>query len=129
MTPKLFYYWCVGVTGHYLWADERTKISNLSAWRTYGVTEVTHELLVALDGAFVPASSFQGVYRESVVPPLRIVSWRDNSVDKRPNSHSTLIGCGYSSATTVLSDAVKQFPGVMKRQEFPLIPEKLKVNP
>jgi hypothetical protein len=69
------------------------------------------------DGPFTPENCIG--YQESTIPPLRIVSWVDNSVDHRPGSHSTLIGVGYDSAEEMLDDAPSWFPSVMKRQPRP----------
>jgi hypothetical protein len=119
---RIIYFGCIGEPGHYLWETEHLKAANepfrdiksinQNLFRHYGGI---------FDGSFNPPGSG---YRESTIPPLRIVAWTDNSVDHRPGSISCLIGYGYESAEEILNDAPNWFPSVMKRQAMPQ-PEQL----
>ena len=115
----LFYFGCIGRPGHYLFQkdEQSADVRNLnSRWvKAIGLNPAILEPRI-LDGLFVPTGSG---YRESIIPPARIVSWMDNSVDHRGGSHSTFIGFGYGKAEEMLDDAIWQFPSVMRRQPRP----------
>ena len=121
---KLLYFGCIGQSGHYLWVSEHYSVSNVSALKHHtGITMVNERFLHFMDGAFVPPSGKQGVFRESIVPPFRIIAWSDYTVDSRPGSNSALLGYGYANADEILIDAINHFPSVMQRQTSPLRPE------
>jgi hypothetical protein len=116
MKKQLLYFGCIGEAGHYLWYSDRSKAYGSNA-RIDGVNE---KLLQNLDSVFPPPEIVgTGIYNDCIVPPVRIVSWWDRSVDKRPGSNSNLIGVGYASAEEMIDDAYKIFPSVMNRQERP----------
>ena len=116
---KLIYFGCIGAKGRYLWATERDHIANRSALQSItGIKGVTDNFL----GTFTPLISGQGAYKESIVPPFRIVAWNDYTVDTRRGSSSALLGIGYASTDEMLDDAINHFPSVMRRQTSPLYP-------
>lgn len=123
MTPcRLSAQW--NVSSIACWAStERGHIANRSALQSItGIEGVTDNFLHAIDGTFTPLISGQGAYKESIVPPFRIVAWHDYTVDSRPGSNSALLGIGYESADEMLNDAINHFPAVMQRQTSPLHP-------
>lgn len=112
----LMYFGCIRTLGHYLWQHEGSYRDS----RLIRINGVNTKILNFIDGTFTPGStSQQGLYNESIVPPFRIVSWHDYTVDKRPGSNSNLIGIGYESAEQMIDDAYQKFPSVMNRQERP----------
>lgn len=114
---KMFYFGCIGQAGHYFWINEREKVHH---YRTFD-SRIPITFPMAMDGIFVPGdTNRQGVYKESLVPPCRIIAWHDYTGDSRPGSNSALIGIGYESADEMLADAINHFPTVMKRQTAPL---------
>jgi hypothetical protein len=118
---RMLYFGCLVKKGHYLWATESCHIANRSALKSVSaIDDVTDEFLISLDGAFTPLISAQGAYKESLVPPFRIIAWHDYTVDSRPGSNSALLGIGYESTDEMLDDAINHFPSVMKRQTSPL---------
>lgn len=110
--PVLFYFGCLHQSGHYLFEPPGVSVR--------GYTEIkcmSQALRRSLDTAFCPPETWQpGIWLESMVPPWRIVSWWDRSVDSRPGSHSTFIGAGYDSAEELLTAARNLFPQVFARQ-------------
>lgn len=120
---KLLYFGCIGDKGHYLWSSEHSHIANRSALKSItGIEGVTDRFLLSIDGTYAPLISTQGAYKESFVPPFRIIAWHDYTVDSRPGSNSALLGIGYDSTDEMLNDAINHFPSVMKRQTIPLHP-------
>lgn len=106
---QLFYFGCMGGVGHYWYPHQPGNLPGVNK-NIFGV----------IDGTFTPGNYYdQGAAQEVIIGPIRIIAWHDYSVDKRPGSHSTLIGYGYDSADAMLIDAEKQFPSVMKRQPKP----------
>jgi hypothetical protein len=115
----LLYFGCIGQTGHYLFIEGEASLnSNYAASLAKSIKGLNPMVFLPslLDGFFVPTGAG---YRESIIPPVRIVSWIDNSVDHRGGSHSTFVGYGYRTAEELLDDAVVKFPSVMKRQQRP----------
>ncbi len=111
---KLLYFGCIKDAGHYLWETQNSRIYSFNI----KIPGLNKRVLEHLDSVFTPPDWKPG-YLISIVPPVMIVSWWDNSVDKRPGSNSAFIGYGYKSAEQILDDAVKLFPSVMSRQERP----------
>jgi hypothetical protein len=120
----LLYFGCIGRTGHYLHLNEHETCRDW--WLRENLPTVNPNLEMRMDGTFTPAGIVEkeGIYRESIVPPLRIVAWWDRSLDNRFASNSALIGVGYASAEEMLDAAVKLYPSVMARQPRP-VPEVL----
>ena len=121
MVRLLYYFGCIREAGHYLWTDERNShYPDTISRQTPGLNPA---LLKAIDGVFAPhcLTEYQpeGLYQESIVPPVRIVAWWDRSVDKRPGSNSALIGYGFYTAEDMVEAAIQQFPSVMNRQPRP----------
>lgn len=115
-TKALYYFGCIKEPGHYLWESERMGCYP----STIKIPGANTTILGYLDGTFTPGGNqTEGIYNDCTIPPLRIVSWWDRSIDKRIGSSSTLIGFGYSNAEEMLDDATKQFPSVMARQPRP----------
>ncbi len=116
----LLYFGCIKRTGHFLHVNENETCRDY--WLKQNLPTACPRLEMMMDGAFAPwgIREEQGIYRESIVPPLRIVAWWDRSVDCRGASNSALIGFGYASAAEMLDDAVKLFPSVMQRQRRPV---------
>lgn len=121
MKKKLLYFGCIGHAGHSLFEYDspggyiRATSANL---REY-FPQSNLECLKAIDGTFGPHTREQGKYNDCTIPPLRIVSWWDYTIDSRPGSNSNLIGIGYESAEEMIDDAYKIFPSVMNRQPRP----------
>lgn len=116
MDKKLFYFGCGSGPGHYFFGTQGSY-SHSAAKELPGCNPKVMELI---DGTFCPGGpQIDGLYQESIVPPVRIVAWWDRSVDKRPGSNSNLIGYGYASAEEMLDDAVKKYPWLMSRQPRP----------
>jgi hypothetical protein len=112
----LFYFGCRRQAGHYLF-EEGEKLVREDI-KIPGVNPYLLRLSrVFFDGPFIPVNG--SGYSESVIPPLRIICWADNSVDHRRGSHSTFIGYGYESGEEMLDEAVTKFPSVIKRQPRP----------
>lgn len=117
----LFYFGCIRDKGHYLWTSDSDN-----NWYARQVAQtipgLNYHVLEVMDGTFAPSGigEEQGLYQESLVPPVRIVAWWDRSVDKRGACNSALIGYGYDSAEEMLDDAVVKFPSVMSRQPRPV---------
>jgi len=108
MSKTLLYFGCIGRPGHYLFSSEGYSTDN----HTRLIPGISEKLLGNMDSVFPPADTRAGIYNDCVVPPVRIVSWWDYSVDKRPGSNSNLIGYGYSLAEEMIDDAYKKFPSV-----------------
>ncbi len=121
MKKKLFYYGCVREIGHHLWEDEGYYTSRPESY-CKDLPGVNPSVLNYIDANFTPEGSFgpEGLYNESIVPPLRIVAWNDRSIDSRPGSNSALVGYGYDSGEEMLNDALIKFPSVMNRQKRPI---------
>jgi hypothetical protein len=114
---KLLYNGCIRQAGHFLFEDE----DGLSISRRPHLLKIdaNTDILEYLDGTFTPKKYISG-YNDCVVPPFRIVSWWDTSLDHRTGSNSTLVGYGYESAEQMIDDAYKQYPTVMNRQPRPI---------
>lgn len=114
-TKQLFYFGCMGQVGHGLYASVNGHVQSCSTYTPPGGLPAS--LARGLDGTFVPPQKWGcGSYLESSVPPWRIISWHDNSVDTRPGSHSTFIGCGFETVEEMIEAAREQFPEVFRRQ-------------
>lgn len=119
---QLFYFGAIDQPGHTLKGPNKER----SAGRTsefIGLLPGVQPMLMEernLDGLFLPVNTSPQIYRESVIPPMRIIAWHDYSCDHRPGSHSTFIGYGYASGEEMLDAAVTLFPGVMGRQPRPV---------
>lgn len=118
MDKKLLYFGCIGQVGHYLfWGN-----SSVYERRPDLIPGLNHRVLGSMDATFCPVDLTEGKYQVSVVPPVIIVSWWDNSVDKRPGSNSNLIGYGYVNAEEIIQAAWQIYPQVMGRQRQVLTP-------
>lgn len=109
----VFYFGCLDRHGHYLWSDEGLQ-------QTGPVPYMSQTFRISLDGAFCPPEGWsEGLYKPSIVPPWRIISWWDRSVDTRPGSHSTFVflqpDAGVSESE-LLAMAEHEFPSVFARQ-------------
>lgn len=117
---KLLYFGCIRDKGHYLWEREGSYTTN---YERTGIPGINPSLLKHIDGIFCPGNTReQGRCNECIVPPVRIISWWDYTIDPRPGSNSNLIGYGYQTAEQMFEDARKLFPSVMARQEILTIP-------
>lgn len=114
MEKKLIYFGCIGTIGHHLYGKDVTGSHRVN------IPNLNPEVIKFIDGTFTPANRTEGIYNESIVPPVRIVAWWDYSVDNRQGSNSVLIGYGYDSAEEMIDAAYQIFPGVMKRQPRPV---------
>jgi hypothetical protein len=113
---KLFYFGCGSGPGHYFFGGKGSYSRSIAE----ELPGINCKVLDNIDGAYPPGGpEKEGIYLESIVPPVRIVSWWDRSVDSRPGSNSNLIGYGYGSAEEMLDDAVRLYPWVMKRHPRP----------
>jgi hypothetical protein len=116
MEKKLLYFGCMRQPGHHLWAGDYDQARP----STINIPHIGDGLLGMLDSTFCPPAKVkEGLYLESIVPPVRIIAWWDRSVDNRYGSNSTLVGYGYESGEQMLDDAKNIFPSVMNRQPRP----------
>ncbi len=106
MEKKLFYFGCYQQKGHFLYGPGGHSIHNYNRVQLPGLNT---DILTRPDAIFPPQKYLSG-YNESIVPPVRIVSWWDTSLDHRPGSNSTLIGYGYDTGEQMLDDAEINFP-------------------
>ena len=111
---KLYYFGCIGKPGHHFYLNDTCRIRP----EVVDIPRLNQAVLNSI-GSFPPKDRSDGYYNECTVPPVKIVAWWDNSVDKRPGSRSVLIGYGYASAEEMINDAYDRFPSVMKRQLRP----------
>jgi hypothetical protein len=122
VTKKLLYFGCIRESGHFLWQTERY---HHHARQTAAlIPGLNPRVLEVLDGVFTPwienGREIEGLYQESIVPPVRIVAWWDRSIDTRGACNSALVGFGFASAEEMLDAAAIQFPSVMARQKRPV---------
>ena len=71
-----------------------------------------------LDTKFLPKTYKQGAVKLTHINGWTIISFPDNSVDKRPNSHSTYAIKGTFSLEEGLEMCKKSFEEVFSRYEF-----------
>jgi hypothetical protein len=114
---KLLYFGCMSRTGHFLYDQDNGH--SVSGREHLLMPETNYGILKCIDANFTPKKLKSGIYKESIIPPIRIVGWWDYSVDDRSGSNSNLIGVGYHSAEQMIDDAYKIFPTVMNRQPRP----------
>jgi hypothetical protein len=118
----LFYFGCIGQAGHgwFLPGERRTHEENFFQHTFPGLN---WRVIKMMDSSYCPGDTevqAQGVYRESIIPPLRIIAWWDRSgPDTRKGCNSVLFGSGYVDGEEMLDDAARMFPSVMKRQPRP----------
>ena len=110
----ILYFGCIKESGHYLWNEGLVHEYRAEA------LGISRSLERSLDGLFCPPEgSHYYEYMCSHVPPWRIISWWDCSVDTRPGSHSTFLFKDYSllvDPEKLLEDAARVFPSVFTRQ-------------
>jgi hypothetical protein len=115
MMENLFYFGCLRDVGHYFWETENHRKVNEVG------TGIPRNLFTALDGTFCPPPNLAaGLVQSSNVGPWMIISWWDNSIDRRPGSHSTFIGKGFQFTHELFEEAQLKFPSVFARQKQPL---------
>ncbi len=122
----LLYFGCMKDVGHYLWLDESNTVRNAKRLEEIlGAHMISDLFLRNIDNVYNPPSypKNECVYRESLVPPFKIVAWNDYSMDKRPGSNSALLSIGYEFTKDVIKAAEKKFPTPMSRQRSELFPE------
>lgn len=96
--PTMLYCGCHGDTGHYVWDETEWSSSKLWKAQPWGN---------AIDGGLQPPKwRANGVTRFTQEHGWSALSWWDNSIDKRPGSHSTFIVEGEHSAEEVLALAL-----------------------
>lgn len=137
---KVYYFGCIGESGHYLWDKERPPELTMSerllgpgaeafagrnvgsAWRS----RETRELLrngqpwgMSLDADLCPEGrQFEGVARLHHKDGWTGLAFWDRSVDTRGNSHSTFIAEGTYTFDEMLTAAKAQWPEVWARFKF-----------
>jgi hypothetical protein len=66
---------------------------------------------------FQPPQDWEtGIIYCASVPPWKIISWWDRSVDSRPGSHSTFVGNEFKNHHELVLAAMQFFPAVFVRQ-------------
>jgi hypothetical protein len=128
----ILYFGCLGQSGHYLFQPEVDPSRHTRTIHDGDCARfhLSHALYRALDTAFCPPVGTLGRYMVSCVPPWVIVSWWDNSVDRRPGSHSTfLFRTPFESLEVTIPEIIntesalirasKVFPEVFTRQDWP----------
>jgi hypothetical protein len=117
MEKQLFYFGCrTGFKGHYLHDSDGREMYPQSV----KIEGFNSSILKVLDGTFTPKDWKESVYKESNVPPAKIVAWWDYSEDTRPGSNMVLIGFGYTTAEEMIDAAYIKFPKTMGRMKRPV---------
>jgi hypothetical protein len=112
MSINAYYFGCWRDTGHYLWAPGMAN-GQADVGRLWG-----RETWARIDGLFVPNQA--GVARLSVMRGGPFEGWsflsmQDNTVDKRPGSHSTFALMGAHDWASALEHSERVFPEVCAR--------------
>lgn len=110
---QVWYFGCIGQSGHYLWRTPREKAGSVEEmrWTRTGI-----------DSGFAPPDSDeQGRALRHYVHGHTIVSFWDRSVDKRGACNSSFIMRGDHSFATVVAAARVAYPQVWARFPFEVI--------
>lgn len=114
---EVLYFGCIGDVGHYLHSKRNPRIRwTETAWGD------------KIDTGVFPKPSTTGVlYTDRRGGWTAIAVW-DNSVDRRPGSHSTFVVAADVNTEELLRLAKEQWPEVFSRRGFPTFSNKA-VNP
>ena len=113
--PTMFYFGCHRDAGHYLWTEDKDRLSitRLLSEQPWGY---------GVDGDLCPPKGF--AYGQAMLThryAWSALSWWDNSIDTRPGSHSTFLAVGTHSASALLAMARARFPWVFARFKYEVV--------
>lgn len=117
-TVEAYYFGCQRESGHYWWPSE---------YAHGRVTDRDARLIVGpnihpkIDSGFCPKRDVQGHAKLTEVEGWTILSFWDNSVDRRPGSSSSFVARGIWTFDAMKAIAEAQFPRVWRRFTFAIV--------
>jgi hypothetical protein len=114
---QVFYFGCVGETGHYLWDRNLRRAYDACGfgWRDL---DTYFCLGVAPGKPDCPSDQPEGAARLTHARGATVLAFWDRSVDKRRGSHSTFVIEGTHDFDTAKALTQKAFPRVWERYGF-----------
>ena len=85
------------------------------------LTTIPEVIFQGIDGGFLPTASSVGVAAVQVIENWTVVSFLDNSADRRAGSHSTFVMSGAYPAESGIARAAELFPGLWSRYAFTVV--------
>ena len=116
-TVQAYYFGCQQQSGHYWWRPDRLPCGSSS----HVQQAVGPSIHPKIDGGFCPKRDIQGNAKLTEIDGWTILSFWDNSIDKRGQSSSSFVAKGSYDFDGMLAIAEAQFPSVWKRYSFPIV--------
>lgn len=118
-TVEAYYFGCHRESGHYWWYPDR--LSDFRLREGAIITKVGAGIHPKIDSGFCPRPDVQGNGKLTEIDGWTVLSFWDNSVDKRSNSSSSFVARGAYDFAAMKAIAEAQFPRVWKRYTFPIV--------
>ena len=115
MINRVFYFGCLRETGHHWFGEDAGSTFRL----TYSPSEIPREFWAErIDGRLPPREWDDGISMWTLRVRGEVwtaAAWWDQTVDKRPGSHSVLLTSGEPSIGELILEGADRFPELRER--------------